>query len=471
MRRLVVASAILAIFLAVPLGMAAAAPNPNLAVSDKARATAALEYLLAAQSPDGSIDHTIDETADFIIGAAATGYDPATLAGCGGGTSALSFLATKSDSATADAAQTGKAILAVVAAGGNPASFGGRDLSARLAALYHSATGAYGDGSTISQSYAILAVVASGGSVRGAATDKLVALQGPVDGSWTYSAVQESGGGGDSNSTAVALMALNAAGVHSANTAAFAYLATQQTADGGFAYSTAWGSASDADSDAQVLQALISAGEDPLGTTWSKGSGNALTAMRAAQGADGGFNYQTYGESAFTTREIPAALMRVPYAAAVHFTLGLSVPATSCPGSNPSPSASVTSSASASSSASAAHSTGPTHTPTRKPTVRPTVRPTAAPTATPTPTDTATATPTAVTTAPPTASAPEPTSQVAGETAPVSAAPAEPAPGSSGPGGSSGGIPAPLAYALAALAGLGAVAVGGWLLLMRPVKP
>jgi hypothetical protein len=259
-------------------------------------------------------------------------------------------------------------------------------------------------------------------------------------------------------------MALDAAGVHSADSASLAYLHTQQVADGGF--TGGWGPDSDADSDAEVLQALIAAGEDPLGAAWSKASGNVLTAMRAAQGTDGGFSYQTYGESAFTTREIPAALMGVPYAAVVHFSAGLSVPRTSCPsaGSSASPSASASASASTAASPTAAP------TPTTRPTAAPTLRPTAAPTPTstsaPTPTDSvaAIATPTATFTSAPTVA-------VAGETAAASAGSGGAAltTGSSGSNGS-GGIPTPIVYALAALAGLGAVAVGGWLMLARPAK-
>src|ERR1035437_10444221 len=69
MRRLVVASAILATLLTMPLGIAAASQTtqPATAPTDSERATAALEYLLAAQRPDGSIDGKLGETADFVI--------------------------------------------------------------------------------------------------------------------------------------------------------------------------------------------------------------------------------------------------------------------------------------------------------------------------------------------------------------------------------------------------------------------
>ena len=344
MRRLVVASAILATLLTMPLAGVAAAPT-STPPTDSERATAALEYLLAAQAPDGSIDKSLGETADYVIGAAAAGYDPATLHGCTNGTGALTFLATASDAAATDAAKTGKTILAVVAAGQDPTIFTGRNLLARLTALYHSVNGTYGDGSTFGQSFAILAVVASGGSVPAAASTELAALQ-DGDGSWSYGKAPVAVGGGDTNSTAIALMALDAAGVHSADASGLAYLSSQQLPDGGFPYqnSSAVGPpASDPDSDSVVLQALVAAGQDPASAGWSKGSSNVLTHLRAGQGTDGGFAYVSGGgEDAFTTSQTPAALVRVPYAGAVHFTAGTSLPAVACPSPRPSPSPSPT---------------------------------------------------------------------------------------------------------------------------------
>src|ERR1035437_6118572 len=85
MRRLVITSAIRAHLLSTPLTFAAAAP-PSPPPTDSGRATAALEYLLAARAPDGSIDKSLGETADYVIGAAAAGYGPATLPGRAHGT-------------------------------------------------------------------------------------------------------------------------------------------------------------------------------------------------------------------------------------------------------------------------------------------------------------------------------------------------------------------------------------------------
>jgi hypothetical protein len=489
MRRLAVASAILATFLALPLGMAAATPQPSVPVTDAERATAALEYLLAAQRPDGSIDGSLGETADLVIGAAATGYDPATLRGCSGGTGALAFLATASDAASTDAAATGKAILAVLAAGDDPASFSGRDLVARLAGLYDSATGAYGDGSTFSQSFAILAVKASGGTVPAAALTTLAALQNATDGSWSYGSAPVPAGQGDSNSTAIALMALDAAGDTSADSAGLAYLKTQQVADGGFVYSTAWGSTSDPDSDSIVLQALIEAGQGPTSTAWSEGSNDVLTDLRSSQGADGGFIYPGSGESAFTTSQVPAALMEVPYAGTYHPTAGQSVPTILCSAATPSPSPTVTPTPVPTATPSPTPTASPTSTPTNRPTPAPTARPTPAPTARPTPVPTpgpALNTP---------ASTPAPTPLLTAGPADLAQAvvPASPTPGlghattgsgvpgsgaqvrgaTSGPGNSSSGgaDPAPppaLLYGAAALIGLVLVFGGGWVFFMRP---
>jgi hypothetical protein len=333
MRRTLVASAILATLLTMPLSMAAVPQVSAAGPTDSDRASQALSYLLAAQKTDGS--------ADFVIGTAAAGYDPSTLTGCSGTTSALSYLAGASDGAIGDAAKAGKTILAVVAAGGNPASFAGRDLVAPLAALYNSITGAYGDGSTFSQSFAILAVVASGGFVSTQATDELTALQ-DTDGSWSHGSAPVAAGGGDTNSTAIALMALNAAGVHTADSTGLAYLHTQQIADGGFLYSSAYGPPADPDSDSTVIEALVANGQNPEAAGWAQGSNNVLTDLRTYQGVDGGFTYPgKKSEDAFTTSQVPAALMQVPYGAAVRFTAGTSVPTTDCAAPNPTSGAGV----------------------------------------------------------------------------------------------------------------------------------
>jgi hypothetical protein len=483
MRRPVVASAILATLLSLPLALAA--PASATPPTDSQRATAALQYLLAAQRVDGSIDGSLGETADFVIGTAAAGYDPATLHGCTGGTGALEFLATASDGATADAAKTGKAVLAVVAAGGDPSGFAGRNLLARLAAMYQ-AGGAYGDGSTFSQSFAILALVASGQAVPAPAIGDLKALQGLADGSWSYGTSAPAAGDGDTNSTAIALMTLDAAGDHSADPAGLAYLHSAQLGDGGFPYqnSSTWGPpASDPDSDSIVLQALVAAGEDPEAAAWSKGSNTVLTHLRAGQGADGGYAYPGMAENAFTTSQVPPALMRVQYAAAVHPTAGRALPTDACPSPSPSPTPTPTPTPrpmgvpTPTATPSPSSSPVPTPTPTVQPTARPTVRPTARPTPRPTPRPMGvpTAEPTPVPTVSSETASPTETSvpltAIAAEAAPTfevagATAADDPTP-QANEATSSGGLPAPVLYGMAVLVAFLAVAGGGWVLMIR----
>jgi hypothetical protein len=474
MRRPVVAGAILATLLSLPLVLAAA-PASAAPLTDSQRATAALEYLLAAQRADGSIDGSLGETADFVIGTAAAGYDPATLHGCAGGAGAIGFLATASDGAAADAAKTGKAILAVVAAGGDPSGFAGRNLLARLTALYHASSGAYGDGSTFSQAFAILALEASGQTVPAAALAELLAIQ-DSDGSWSYGTAPVAAGDGDTNSTAIALMALDAAGDHAADSTGLAYLHSQQLGDGGFPYqnASAWGPpVSDPDSDSIVLQALIAAGQDPEAVSWSQGSSTVLTHLRAGQETDGGYAYPGMAENAFTTSQVPAALVRAPYAAPVHWTAGQSLPTDVCP--SPSPTAGADSSPSPTAAPAASPTAAPTARPTARPTLKRTARPTARPTAIPTdepvasPTSgpetlnlTVTATPVATDVAAAAAATEVPTVDVAGATSHGDALTP------SADGGSSGGLPTPLLYGMAALVALLTVAGGGWVLMARP---
>ena len=476
MRRLVVASALLATVLMSPLALVAAAPGPPsaparpaapnvpaISPTDSERATGALVFLLAAQRPDGSLDGSIGETADFIIGAADAGYDPASLHGCAGTSAgALEYIAAASDAASTDAAKTGKAALAVVAAGGDPSSFAGRDLMARLAALYNSGTGAYGGGATFAEAFAILALRSGGRDVPAAAVAELKALQ-DADGSWSYGTAPVAAGGGDTNSTAIALMALDAAGDHSADATALAYLRTQQLPDGGFPYqnSSAFGPpTSDADSDALVLQALIGAGQDPESSSWLQGSNSVLTHLRSIQDSGGGFAYPGAAPNAFTTSQVPAALMGIPYAVAVHPSSGRGLPGTACPTptASPAPTASPTA------------TVGPTVRPTATSTQKSTAKPTATPTvqsATPTiemsPSPTATPEPTASPTSTPSES---PSASDASQVQAATSAPSGGAPASNSGSGSSS--PGPLAYLVIAALVLAGVVGTGWAFIARP---
>jgi hypothetical protein len=156
-------------------------------------ASRAIEYLQGQQSSsDGSIPlgaSTTSVSAEYAIGAAAAGYDPNALRH-GSGPSVMTYLAGHAASACAAAGSCGLLIQAVVAAGLNPAAFGGQNLLALLHAMYHSATGAYGDGEAFTQSLAVQALVAARQTVPAAATHRLAAAQ-DSDGGWDFLLIKD----------------------------------------------------------------------------------------------------------------------------------------------------------------------------------------------------------------------------------------------------------------------------------------
>jgi len=316
-----------------------AAPDP---------ATCALRYLAAQQSADGSVGGQAGVTADYVFGAAAAGFDP-TLLEKSGGSSAIAYLESAIGGSLGNAAIVAKTALAGLDAKLDPTSFGGHDLLAALDATYSSTTHAFGDGETYTQSLAILALGAAadaGHPVPAAAVSELIAAQ-DSDGSWDFQGVKDAAGGGDTNSTAVAIEALVAAGTPPTDAsiaAALTYLHAQQLGDGGFPYSDAFGPPfSDPDSDANVIQGLVAAGEDPSAAAWTKGGHTAPTNLRTFQSAaNGGFTFPgNPGPDAFTTSQVPGGLEQVPFPGRRTWTAGSTLPAGVCAAVVPSPSGSA----------------------------------------------------------------------------------------------------------------------------------
>jgi hypothetical protein len=327
-----VASAILA------AGIAIATPLAGRADCDPA--TRALAYMATQQMADGSIAADPGPTEDYVFGAAAAGYDPNTLAAASGKT-VFDYLSNSANLSkeTASAGKTGKLILAVVAGGLNPSSFGGQDLIAKLNSFY--ASGKYGDGSTFAQAFSMLALEGAAQPVPTAAVTWLKGLQ-DTDGGWNYKAAKDATAS-DTNSTAIALEAMGAAGDHSADSAALTYLHAQQQADGGFGFI---GPPSDPDSDALVVEALVAAGQNPNAAGWSKGSNTPMTNMLTFQdSASGGFFYDKTSPTpdAFTTSQVPQGLKLKPQPVIPTYTRGARVPscvAAAAATASPSPAAS-----------------------------------------------------------------------------------------------------------------------------------
>jgi hypothetical protein len=276
-------------------------------------------------------------TADYVFGAAAAGFDPTILEKSGGST-AFDYLEAGIGGSLTNASLVAKEALAAIDAKLDPTAFGGHDLLTALDATFDSTTHAYGDGQTYTQSLAILALVAAadaGHPLPAGAVTELIAAQ-DTDGSWDFQGVKDAVGGGDTNSTAIALEALVAAGTPTSDasiTSALAYLHAQQLSDGGFPYSAAFGSPfSDPDSDANVIQGLVAAGENPSAPSWTKSDHTALTNLLTFQSkTNGGFTFPgNPGPDAFTTSQVPAGLAKVPFPGSTTWTAGAALPAGVC---------------------------------------------------------------------------------------------------------------------------------------------
>ena len=292
-------------------------------------ASRAIEYLQGQQSAgDGSIPvgpSTNSVSEAYAIGAAAAGYDPNALRH-GAGPSVMAYLAAHAAAACASAGACGQLLQAVVAAGLNPASFGGVDLLTTLTSFYHGASGVFGDGEAFTQSLAIQGLVAAAQPVPAAAIRHLVAAQ-DSDGGWDFLLIKDDPNGptnfdtSDTNSTAMVLMALDAGGVHSRDRSALIWLHTQQDGDGGFPYQAGFGT--DPDSTALVLQALLATGQNPAAPVWAPGGHSPLAELIASQNANGGFAFPgNPAPDPFTTAQVPPALERAPYPARVAYARG-----------------------------------------------------------------------------------------------------------------------------------------------------
>ena len=189
-------------------------------------ATHAIQYLQSKQLADGSIDGSVNETADFVLGAASDGIDPRTLKSSAA-KSPYDFLVVDLGGARkslADANVLGKLLQAVVAGHLDPHSFGGINLvdsllngktpGATPKPYYSAATGVFlddlsgGQNQGFTQANAVLGLAAAADPalpVPAEAITELKSLQsttGASKGGWAAF------GFFDTNTTSMALMAL-----------------------------------------------------------------------------------------------------------------------------------------------------------------------------------------------------------------------------------------------------------------------
>lgn len=193
--------------------------------------------------------------------------------------------------------QAAKLVLALVAAGENPAEFSGFNPVSLIENGQDDATGIYGGG-IYDHAYAIMALVATGGDVPASAVDALTTTQAE-NGGWAFDASTDPANA-DSNTTAMVVQALVASGHgdHETVAPALDFLASTVTDDGA-AYAP--GADPDANSTALVLQAMIATGGETAGLE---------AALATFQTDSGAFFYQ----AADPTENLFSAVQAIPAA-------------------------------------------------------------------------------------------------------------------------------------------------------------
>jgi Prenyltransferase and squalene oxidase repeat len=284
------------ITLALALAVVLAGALPVLAAVDTA---AALEYLKTQQNADGGFGSgfspasTLSSTADAVLAVVSVGGDPATFKQ--GSNTPLTYLAANAPAAVT-AGDLAKLILAAIALGENPRTFGGVDSVAKLEAMIGPNGRIGGEKDTfVSHLWAVLALSSAKRPIPVAAVVYLKDGQQESGGwAWDGSAATAA----DTNTTAFAVQALIAAGEAASGQAvatALTYYKGIQNEDGGWPYQSPsdFGTATDANSTAVTIQALIAAGQDPAGAGWKTVQGNTpVTALEALQKESGAFAWQ-----------------------------------------------------------------------------------------------------------------------------------------------------------------------------------
>ena len=286
--RIAVLTLVLAVMLAGALPVVAAM-NTN----------AALDYLKTQQNADGgfgsgfSPGSAVNSTADAVLAIVAAGGNPATFAK--GVNTPVTYLAENASSATT-AGDLSKFVLALVAAGENPRQFGGVDSVARLESLigFDGKIGGAND-TFVSQLVGVLALKSVERPIPTAAVDLIKKAQ-QAGGGWAWDGT--AGTAADTNTTAFAVQSLMAAGEAACSPAvtnALAYYKGIQNADGGWPYQNPsdYGTTTDANSTAAAIQAMLAAGLDPSGADWTTTAGNSpVAALEALQNKSGAFAWK-----------------------------------------------------------------------------------------------------------------------------------------------------------------------------------
>lgn len=201
-------------------------------------------------------------------------------------------------------------LLGALAAGQNPRAFGKKDLvqaviSSQLQnGKFADTIYGYGEELLNPHIYGIISLYAAGLSIpnQEKATEYLLSKQ-HADGGFDWSNASTRS---NTDMTAMALIAMKALGLgtdHPSVEKALNYLKSLQNERGGFSSQ----GVENPDTCSIIIQALLMHDIDP--TSWTKGSGDPVTAMLSYQKADGSFSYTAGGSaSLFGTNNGAAAL-------------------------------------------------------------------------------------------------------------------------------------------------------------------
>ena len=301
---------------AVPALVGKPFPLPSRAVSMRK----ALGWIAGQQQPDGSFaGFNPGSTIDAVLAIVAAGGNPNSFISSNGKTP-LDYLGTVAASyASQGVSAAGKLATGVARAGANPRNFGGVNLILQIQNSYSAATGKYGAGATWDQAWALLGLASTRATIPTEALTYLTSIHA-TSGGWGFTA---SAAAADPDSTGLALQALAAAGVSRANPAvdgALAYLHQAQNPDGGF---PGYGGTTDAGSTGLALQGLAAFRENPRSLGWTRtitdGSASRLTlhtpidALLALQSPQGGFaGYSGPNDPFATYQAVPGAAFQ-PY--------------------------------------------------------------------------------------------------------------------------------------------------------------
>jgi hypothetical protein len=238
-------------------------------------------------------------------------------------TEPLSYLNANADELAAYVAlgggTAGKTLLALLAAGEDPADFAGHNFVIALTEQL-SPTGQYNVDSAFNQSLAILGLASAGEQIPAQATDWLIDLQaveGDLAGSWD----DGFGTAGNADSTAMAVTALLASGQFAVDSIprAVDFLSRTQLDSGGWEYAAGLGES--ANSTALVVLSLMLLGQDisSADSEWHRDGGSPLEALLAWQSETGAFQAD-FGDGRFddffsTVQSLPTislATLQVP---------------------------------------------------------------------------------------------------------------------------------------------------------------